>query len=70
MSLFLVRNENARDSSLIDSLHLHDVAEDKAWKQNTVITFLARLIEKGMVKAARIGKANHYQPCMSRRHSR
>ncbi|WP_421617047.1 BlaI/MecI/CopY family transcriptional regulator [Brevibacillus sp. TJ4] len=39
--------------------------EDKAWKQNTVITFLARLMEKGLVSATRVGKANHYQPRMS-----
>ena len=30
--------------------------------QTTVITFLARLIEKGIVKATRISKANYYEP--------
>jgi predicted transcriptional regulator len=35
------------------------------WKQNTVITFLARLMEKGIVKATRVGKANHYEPCLT-----
>ncbi|AGA58914.1 putative transcriptional regulator [Thermobacillus composti KWC4] len=39
--------------------------EDKAWKQNTVITFLARLMEKGMVKATRAGRANHYEACLT-----
>ena len=35
------------------------------WKQNTVITFLTRLMEKGIVKATRVGKANHYEPCLT-----
>ncbi|MFP3391565.1 BlaI/MecI/CopY family transcriptional regulator [Brevibacillus sp. SIMBA_040] len=39
--------------------------EDKSWKQNTVITFLARLMEKEMIKAVRSGKANFYQPRIS-----
>ena len=34
-------------------------------KQKTVITFLARLMEKGILKATRISKANYYEPCMS-----
>lgn len=40
---------------------LTELPEDKAWKQNTVITFLARLMEKGMVTATRVGKANQYE---------
>ncbi len=35
------------------------------WKQNTVVTFLARLMEKGILKATRISKANYYEACMS-----
>ena len=38
---------------------------EKVWKQNTVVTFLARLIEKGILKATRIGKANYYEPCVT-----
>ncbi len=38
---------------------------EKSWKQNTVITFLARLMKKGVIKATRIGKANHYEPCIT-----
>jgi predicted transcriptional regulator len=38
---------------------------EKSWKQNTVVTFLARLIEKAVIKATRIGKANHYEPCVT-----
>ncbi|MBD2871886.1 BlaI/MecI/CopY family transcriptional regulator [Paenibacillus arenilitoris] len=41
------------------------VLPEGKWKQSTVITFLARLMEKGVVKATRIGKANQYQACMT-----
>ncbi|MBP1991617.1 BlaI/MecI/CopY family transcriptional regulator [Paenibacillus eucommiae] len=41
---------------------IHRLPEGKAWKQNTVITFLARLMDKDMITATRIGKANHYEP--------
>lgn len=39
--------------------------EDKTWKQSTVLTFLARLMDKNMITATRIGKANHYEPCIT-----
>lgn len=44
---------------------LAKLPEDKSWKQNTVITFLARLTDKGMIKATRMGKANRYEPCQT-----
>jgi len=44
---------------------LQELPEDKTWKQSTVITFLARLVEKGVVKATRVGKANHYEACVT-----
>ncbi|ALS26560.1 BlaI family transcriptional regulator [Paenibacillus sp. 32O-W] len=44
---------------------LTELPEDKTWKQNTVITFLARLMEKGMVTATRVGKANQYEACLT-----
>lgn len=44
---------------------LANLPEDKSWKQSTVITFLARLIEKGILKATRISKANYYEPCIT-----
>ncbi len=44
---------------------IENLPKEKSWKQNTVITFLARLIEKGIIKATRIGKANHYEPCVT-----
>ncbi|GIP34883.1 BlaI/MecI/CopY family transcriptional regulator [Paenibacillus sp. J2TS4] len=44
---------------------IEELPEGKAWKQNTVITFLARLMEKGIITAKRIGKANHYEACLT-----
>lgn len=42
-----------------------NLPEDNTWKQSTVITFLARLMEKGILKATRISKANYYEPCIT-----
>ncbi|ADY56509.1 transcriptional repressor, CopY family [Syntrophobotulus glycolicus DSM 8271] len=42
-----------------------NLPETNTWKQNTVITFLARLIEKGIVSATRVSKANYYQPTVT-----
>lgn len=44
---------------------LVNLPEDKNWKQSTVITFLARLMEKRILKATRISKANYYEPCIT-----
>lgn len=44
---------------------IQHLPEKNSWKQNTVVTFLARLMEKGIIKATRIGKANHYEPCVT-----
>ena len=46
---------------------IENLPEDKTWKQNTVITFLARLMDKGIIKATRISKANYYEPCITER---
>lgn len=44
---------------------VQNMPKEKDWKQNTIITFLARLVGKGILKAVRIGKANHYEPCIT-----
>jgi len=41
---------------LIDELK----SRNKDWKPNTVLTFLARLIEKGILIAKKHGRANEY----------
>jgi predicted transcriptional regulator len=42
-----------------------NLSEKSEWKQKTVITFLARLIEKGVLKATRVGRAYHYEACIT-----
>lgn len=44
---------------------IKNLPKDRTWKQSTVITFLSRLLEKGIIKATRISKANHYEPCIT-----
>lgn len=36
------------------------------WKQKTVNTFLARLVEKGVLKVTKSGNVNHYAPRLRR----
>lgn len=43
---------------------INNLPKDKLWKQSTVITFLSRLVEKGIIKATRISKAYHYETCL------
>lgn len=40
-------------------------SRNKDWKPNTVLTFLARLIEKGILTAQKHGRANEYIPLVS-----
>ena len=37
----------------------------KEWKGQTIATFLARLVEKGVLTSIKQGRANIYEPCMS-----
>jgi BlaI family penicillinase repressor len=39
---------------------------DRAWAQKTVNTFLARLVEKGVLGVTKDGKANVYRPLLAR----
>ncbi|MDD3308319.1 MAG: BlaI/MecI/CopY family transcriptional regulator [Acetobacterium sp.] len=39
--------------------------EKKNWKPTTVLTFLARLAEKGIITASKNGKTNQYSPLIS-----
>ncbi len=50
-------------------LSLNDLCkalEQKAWKYNTIGTFVLRLTEKGVLKAKKEGKTNYYQPIISK----
>ena len=40
-------------------------SRNRDWKPNTVLTFLARLIEKGILTAKKHGRANEYIPLVS-----
>ncbi len=44
---------------------LEKFGADKGWKPTTVLTFLARLVEKGILEKERQGKANRYIPAVS-----
>lgn len=48
-------------SPLMDAL----AAAGKQWKPNTVLTFLARLADKGMVSVRKDGRLNEYAPLCS-----
>jgi BlaI family penicillinase repressor len=39
--------------------------EGKEWKGQTIATFLARLVEKGVLTSIKQGRANIYEPRMS-----
>lgn len=41
--------------------------QGNAWKANTVLTFLSRLSEKGMVRIDKIGRLNQYTALVSER---
>ncbi|MDU5145416.1 MAG: BlaI/MecI/CopY family transcriptional regulator [Paenibacillus dendritiformis] len=60
----------SHDGPITTAEIIKGLPEDKAWKQNTVITFLARLMEKGIIKATRVGKANHYEACLTEKEYR
>lgn len=44
---------------------LQELNKEKDWKPTTIFTFLARLVEKGIIKAEKNGKAKQYFPLMS-----
>lgn len=46
-------------------LHIFAQYKGKEWKGQTISTFLARLVEKGVLIVAKQGRANRYVPRMS-----
>ena len=44
---------------------MENLPEGVEWSPKTVGTFLSRLIKKGILKSTRIGRAFHYQPCIT-----
>ena len=47
-------------SALMEAL----AAQGKLWKTNTVLTFLSRLAEKGMLRIDKVGRLNQYTVLM------
>ena len=41
------------------------VFAQRAWKAQTMSTFLARLVDKGVLEAERRGKTNYYSPILT-----
>lgn len=47
---------------------MEEVEKDKnEWKKNTVLTLLSRLVEKGFLKTAKIGRRNEYKAVVAER---
>lgn len=44
---------------------LSRLVADRGWKPTTLLTFLSRLVSKGMLQAEKQGKANLYRPCVT-----
>lgn len=49
----------------ITSTEIGKVVESKGWKRTTIATFLARLVEKGMLDTERRGRALYYMARIS-----
>ena len=43
---------------------------EKGWKTTTVLTFLSRLCEKGLLRVRKEGKTNVYTPCLTQQEFR
>ncbi len=49
----------------ISSPEICRAVESHGWKRTTVITFLARLVEKGAISAEKCGKTMYYTPIIT-----
>ena len=61
MQLVWAAGSSVSSAKLLDDLK----AINRAWKPNTVLTFLARLIEKGILTSVRHGRSNEYIPLIT-----
>lgn len=50
----------------VTTSYLLDVFSHKGWKGQTIATFMARLVEKGLLTVTRQGKSNLYTPALTR----
>mgnify|MGYP003623975588 CR=1 FL=1 len=44
---------------------LGQLVQEKGWKPTTLLTFLSRLVAKGMLQAEKQGKSNLYRPLVT-----
>lgn len=56
---------NREDATLFAYLTEELAAKGKPWQKNTLITLLNRLVNKGFLKAIKIGRRNEYTPLVS-----
>lgn len=56
---------NREDATLFAYLTEELAAKGKPWQKNTLITLLNRLVNKGFLKATKIGRRNEYTPLVS-----
>lgn len=50
----------------VSSAQIAQGLSDKQWKPTTILTFLSRLCDKGMLRAQKQGKANLWSPVVSK----
>lgn len=63
MQIIWKSNQPVTSSELLDIFARH---KGKVWKGQTMATFLARLVEKGvLISTKQQGRTNIYEPCMS-----
>ena len=56
---------NGNEPTLFAYLTEELTAKGKPWQKNTLITLLNRLVNKGFLKAKKIGRRNEYTPIVS-----
>ncbi|EQF27008.1 penicillinase repressor family protein [Clostridioides difficile CD160] len=61
MKIIWANNEPVLFAFLLDEL----TSLGKTWQKNTLITLLSRLMDKGYLKAKKLGRRNEYTPLIS-----
>lgn len=61
MKIIWANEEPTRFAYIMDEL----AVKGKTWQKNTVIMLLSRLMDKGYLKAKKIGRRNEYTPLVS-----
>jgi len=61
MRFFWAEGDSVSSAKLLDDLK----TINKDWKPNTLLTFLARLVEKGIITSVRHGRTNEYKPLIT-----